>query len=875
MALDPPMGRRPAKTVWRETVGGTPSSMIAADGKLFVVTREGALYCFGSQARQAATHSAKAVALAGGADRWAAVAADTLRLSGASEGYAVVLGIDNGRLIEELLGKSELHVIGIDANAEKIEALRRKYVASGLYGKRVHLVERDAFKMRLPLYLADLVVSERHDAVSVMKAVKAERFYEVLRPYGGATCLAAGQADRERFGKWIGSGRLEKAELKYSKGFAVLRRRGPLNGSAAWTHETGDAARSYYSTDRRVKLPLGVLWYGEGVDYGFYTPRGYGLGVKPQANGGRLFALRTGDFRHYARTASQFTLFAVDIYTGRHLWKRRTSKFARYASMDDGVYVVDGDRLVVYDPATGKTLMEKKYGPKGRQFVGREIRVDGDVAVVGASTQTGSAIHKGLWDSEILVALERKTGRILWRKTAGARFNSNALAVADGKVFCVDSPSPGEASKYRRRGGGARTAVSVIMALDARSGNMLWSFRYEGAYRLYGPNSWLGQRGRDDWVAYSPHEKVLLAGKNADAIALDPDTGEKLWQTKLEGAQPMMVHGKTFMDQKGAIYDIHSGEVSEKSLPFDIGGCNYAVGCTNFVLVRHQTASFLDRASGEQHHLLNARSGCSNSYVAADGVLSIPNFAVGCVCNYPVQSSVTLVHMPEMAKWTFPESLVVKRPDIRKSNGGKSRVNVPTLTIAPRQAAITIDGRENKSEWQGVATTQLLKTPDGQKTPYDSRIRVTYDEKFLYVLMVNRVEDEKQLRAVGSEWPQDDGAEVCLQNISGKGPGPVLVIRGFASGRSMGATDAGASIGMARRVSRGTKFAASIGPGIWSAEWRISFAACGINPAKHKRLRFNVGVRRARQRKWIVWVATGGSTYELARAGELILSSGK
>ena len=43
----------------------------------------------------------------------------------------------------------------------------------------------------------------------------------------------------------------------------------------------------------------------------------------------------------------------------------------------------------------------------------------------------------------------------------------------------------------------------------------------------------------------------------------------------------------------------------------------------------------------------NVSSGCSNSTVPADGLLNVPNFAVGCVCNYPIQTSFAMVHMPE------------------------------------------------------------------------------------------------------------------------------------------------------------------------------------------------------------------------------------
>jgi hypothetical protein len=72
----------------------------------------------------------------------------------------------------------------------------------------------------------------------------------------------------------------------------------------------------------------------------------------------------------------------------------------------------------------------------------------------------------------------------------------------------------------------------------------------------------------------------------------------------------------------------------------------------HLLLLRGRSASSVDTASGRQQSLFAIRSGCSNSLVAADGVVSVPNFAVGCVCNYPIQTSFAMVHMPEAAQWT-------------------------------------------------------------------------------------------------------------------------------------------------------------------------------------------------------------------------------
>ena len=58
-----------------------------------------------------------------------------------------------------------------------------------------------------------------------------------------------------------------------------------------------------------------------------------------------------------------------------------------------------------------------------------------------------------------------------------------------------------------------------------------------------------------------------------------------------------------------------------------------------------------DSESGEKFHLRANRSGCSSSLVPAGGILSSPNFSVGCDCNYPLQTAFSLVHMPIVTPW--------------------------------------------------------------------------------------------------------------------------------------------------------------------------------------------------------------------------------
>jgi len=53
-----------------------------------------------------------------------------------------------------------MHIIAVDANAEKIDALRRRLDSAGLYGRRVAIHAADPMEFEFPPYLADLIVSE-------------------------------------------------------------------------------------------------------------------------------------------------------------------------------------------------------------------------------------------------------------------------------------------------------------------------------------------------------------------------------------------------------------------------------------------------------------------------------------------------------------------------------------------------------------------------------------------------------------------------------------------------------------------------------------------------------------------------------------------
>lgn len=242
-----------------EGIEGQVCSMLAADGKMFVVADEGGLYCFGAQATTPKKHRAGQSPLQPKEDTWRTSVRKMLCDTGKYSGYALVWGIGTGRLIEELAIQSSLHIIAVDKDAAKVNALRRKLDAAGLYGSRVVLHAADPMEVEFPPYLADLIVSEDLAAAGLFKDTAfIKKMFQTLRPYGAVACLSVPNNRVKAFTQWAQEADLENAEVKQVDGFVLLKRVGALPGAANYTGQ-------WRSPDKRVKAPLGVLWYDDSV----------------------------------------------------------------------------------------------------------------------------------------------------------------------------------------------------------------------------------------------------------------------------------------------------------------------------------------------------------------------------------------------------------------------------------------------------------------------------------------------------------------------------------------------------------------------------------------------------------------------------------
>ncbi len=680
--------------------------VIAADKKLFAVTEDGRIYCFGASDAKPKTHALQVKPLlAVRRDGWAAHAEELQEDGDLTGGWCVSLGIGSGRLIDEILRQSNLHVIVIDRDAAKINALRRRMDDAGLYGKRVTALVGDPFDYPLPPYIANLIVCEDLKAAGLDIAKhKVQRLIRPLRPYGGIAVLLVTK-EWKGLSAWASKGDLDGAAVRSFTTNIVIRRKGALPRSADWSHQHADAANSVVSQDDRVRLPLGLLWFG-GNTHLDILPR-HGHGPTPQVVAGRL-VIEGVDM-----------MSARDIYTGRVLWKRTIKGFSNfgmywdrsfkpnirdrsynqyhiaganafgsnYTTTADHVYLINGPDLILLDAATGATAktfrLPERDGVRPNWGV---LMIVGDTLIAAAEPvaispkpemkeQKQAAKKFDLEDvpgiglnrkfgvcSRRLVALDRRTGKLLWSRTAQTAFRHNAIVASGDQVFVLDGLSGPQ--RQRMKAAGHPAPAGTLHAIELATGRDIWQ---------------VDKSINGTWLGYSEGYDILLQGGSASRDRAGDETrrglsayrgrtGKLVWQElNRDHTGPPILHGNTFITNGGwggAFFDLKTGQLRERRHPITLKpvpwqwrrlyGCNTAIAGKHMMTFRSGCAGYYDFENpGGTGNLGGFKSGCTSNLIPAGGVLSAPDYTRSCICAYQNQTSLAMVRMPDIETWTY------------------------------------------------------------------------------------------------------------------------------------------------------------------------------------------------------------------------------
>ncbi len=700
-AIDVSKGGKP-KVSWRAEIEGTAARLVAADDRLFAVTLEGRIYAFGADKATPRTHPVKATPLRLPDDALRR-AGELLKQTTIPKGLCLVFGLDRGDLAAAIAQQSELRVVAVDADAEKVAALRRRFDEAGLYGARVSVHVGDPTTFEAPPYIAVLTASENSASADVEKGSAFVRAaFASMRPYGGIARLpAADEAQASRLVEQVRKCGLEGAKVARAGRDVALRREGSLPGAGTWTHQYGNVANTVRSDDRRVRTPLGVLWFG-GTPHKDVLPR-HGHGPPEQILGGRLFIEGVN------------VLSARDVYTGAVLWRRTfddlgtfgayydetykhdpldtsynqvhipgaNARGSNYVATADRIYLAARDDCFVLDPVTGESIAtfslpapegtgdKPKWGyigvcedlliataspvdiPVGRHAEEKRITVNADSASA----------------SKTLVVMDRYKGKVLWSRQAEASFRHNAIVAGAGKVFCIDRMTDSKRAQLKRRG---RTAsgASTLYALDARTGKVVWQDERDVL------GTWLGYAAEHDILLQSGrHSRDTVADEPPKGmIAYRGKDGSVLWDKPIEHGGPCMLHHDTVytnaVSTEGSAVNLLTGELKTRKHPLTgeeipwryhrMYGCNFVIGSEHLLTFRSGAAGYYDLANdGGTGNLGGFRSGCTSNLIAADGVLNAPDYTRTCTCSYQNQTSLALVHAPDVEVWTFnrlPES---------------------------------------------------------------------------------------------------------------------------------------------------------------------------------------------------------------------------
>jgi outer membrane protein assembly factor BamB len=652
--------------VWNKEIDGVARSMIAADGKLIVVTVEGIIYCFGSEAEfpelaAPAVHHQDDVSTPQPTVVMSAVTESILKEEEFRAGYCLVLGAGSGILALDLLRHSDLQMVLVEPDPIVTKELRERLDREGVYGTRIAIIQESLETAGLPPYFANLVVSEDFSSFSDLAQNRTlQAVYKSTRPYGGSWRFALTDEQHVALKENIATAQLVNADLKRIDGLSCVTRVGSLPGAANWTHEYGDASNTLMSHDELVRTPLGILWFGGPSANGelFYNRHFWPPGMA--VVDGRMFIQGPGK------------LTAVDVYTGRIMWQRsledkegyrpgrRGNDFEdqlsgfHFLAVEDSVYLVMVDRCVRIDPGNGRTLAEFRFEDPGDKW--GSVQVEGDMIIAELFRQTEKF---GLMPVEI-VALNRQTGQKQWSRKAELSFPMHAIS--GDRVYCFDGALEDFYRDWKRKGLLPKASEQKhIVAFDLRTGKEVWRVPAEKTIT---------------WLSFSREHNILMASSKNGMAAYFGDDGYQLWekQADAEGFKghpenlwdKIILWKDQILDQRGPgrAYNIQTGLPIQRQHPitkdqveweFTKTGhhCNYAIANPHMMTFRADSAGFCNIDGATTGRLEGFRSGCRNSLIPANGVLNAPNFAEGCICGYPLFTSLSLVHLPTAENWSY------------------------------------------------------------------------------------------------------------------------------------------------------------------------------------------------------------------------------
>jgi outer membrane protein assembly factor BamB len=661
--------------------------LLAANGKLIAVTTYGTIKVFGDKPAGMAQQPEKPETLKAGKYK---KLTRIVRSTGVTDGFALVFGTDDIRLLSSLVTNTQLNIIAYGRDQNRINYLREYFDNKGIKSERISFLNQGEEFPSLPKYFSSLTIIDDVSSLNGFDNETLGLLFETTRPYGGKIWFNTSRKQQLQLKNVFSEINPGGASFTRVKGFAMIERKGPLDGAAPWTHNNGDIANTLKSDDKLVKAPLGILWFGGNSNLDVLPRHGHGPGE--QVIDGRLIIQGIS------------SISARDVYTGRLLWKKNFEKLmddnwlvyfdetydeenpldpkynqvhlpgsnsrgTNFIATKEYVYLIEGNKCNLIDIETGRVAKEFSTGDDTTKELGY-IGVYEDLLILGNNFAEFTGLENDsvriknpkfteydITASRELIVMDRFTGKKLWSMQARHGFIHNSVIAGDNMLFCLDKLPQYLETKLRRRGE-TQPEGSRLLYIDIKTGNII----LEQTEDVFGT-----------WLGYSSEYKLLLQANRPSRDMLNGEEGKrmaaynvltrsKFWDKEIKYTNPPIIHNdKIYTEGAGFLLlsgepltetDPVTGEVMKWSFKREYG-CGIVAASEHLLTFRSASAGFINlEAFDGTANLGGWKPGCSTNLIVADGVLNSPDYTRTCQCPYQNQTSLALVSMPWMSYWT-------------------------------------------------------------------------------------------------------------------------------------------------------------------------------------------------------------------------------
>lgn len=538
-------------------------------------------------------------------------ARDALKKLDLKRGIVAVIGLpgekSDAAFVTNLAEQSELMIYFQSPDRKQAESVRKAASVAGLLGKRVFVDSGSVDSLHLSHNLADGVLV----AESLAEDVSEAEVLRILNPRSSA---------------YIGSRKITK----------------PVpDGIDDWSHPYHGADNNPQSKDKLVKGRFQTQFIAD--------PKFSPMPEQSVIAGGRIYKAM-GHIAHKANQNENLnTLLCINAYNGSILWKRplpegfmihRNTMIAA----DDALYMGDHESCKVFDAKTGEIRREMTI-PKeitdGQTWKWMAMKDDVLFALVGnaeVKVETLRSVRRGLghwpwgmWKGHdysdprtafgygrTLVAIDRKTGQLLWHYRDEEFLDARAVCMKNGKIFCF---TPGR----------------FLARIDAVSGKLDWKNTDRDLLAAVGANeraqhyvtgyaTTCYMKAGDDHIFFAgPQRKQMVVASAHDGkLAWTNETGNLQLVLRKEGiyaAGPQRSTGMRLDYQTGNVLSSFPGRRA----------CTRATGCEDSIFFRASGGTVrVMTENSRATHIAPMRPPCQDGVLIANGHLYWGPWMCGC-----------------------------------------------------------------------------------------------------------------------------------------------------------------------------------------------------------------------------------------------------